>query len=176
MEKKTMEIVSEKTEEKREVAEDLKLSPPEEVEGAICEEIKEEEYDEIFALTEKMIVKCVMLGGVGLSAPQVGIKKKMFVFMFKDDMYQAAINPRFYPEKRASTNLVESCLTYGTKRFFMKRYKNIRVVYYTINRQEKKLMKVTASLRGMPAYVFQHELDHLDGKTIATEGIFISEK
>jgi peptide deformylase len=181
-----MEIVNDKTEEKREVDDSLKISPPEDIEANgtltgtgenFTKEVKEEEYEEVFSLVEKMIVKCATEGGVGLAAPQIGVKKKLFVFMFNEGMYQAVINPKIFPEGHKKVNMIEACLSYPGKRYYVQnRFKNVRMVYYTINRQEKKLMRVVKSFHGMSAIVAQHEFDHLNGITIATRGVLIEDE
>ena len=180
-----MEITNDETKEKREVKDELKLVPSEEIEANgtftgtgvnFCEEVKEEDYEEIYKLSEQMIVKCAIEGGVGLSAPQVGVKKKLFVFMFQEGMYQAVINPKIFPEGKKKVNMIEACLSYPGRRYYINnRYKQVRMVYYTINRQDKKLIRIVKNLRGMAAIVAQHECWHLEGKTIATEGVMIED-
>ena len=64
---------------------------------------------------------------------------------------------------------LEACLSYPDEHYFVKRYKYVRGVFYVIQ-PNKTLKKVFKNFRGDDAIVFQHECQHLVGKTIRTEG------
>src|SRR6056297_385348 len=100
--------------------EEIDLAPIEVVEGAKCEEVYPEEMSEIKKLGEAMIKLCVEQGGLGLAAPQVGIMKRMFVWMNGSNTFQIVVNPKFFPDKK-ETNTVEGCLTYPEQQYHMKR-------------------------------------------------------
>lgn len=149
----------------------FELSPPEEIEGVICEEVLLEEVEQFLAQSAEMIQFCVEKGGIGLAAPQIGINKKFFIWQFKQELFQLAFNPLYFPDGKKTISTIESCLTYGTdKQYYMKRYKRIRAVYYGFSQKDKKLVKISKAMSGTEAIIFQHEMDHLKGKTIATEG------
>jgi peptide deformylase len=157
--------------------EEIKIVPSSEIEGVICEEVKEtEKLEEAISIGEKLIAKCISLGGVGLAAPQIGINKRIFVWMFKPEIFQIAINPTFYKEGHKKISMIEMCLSYPGERYYISgRWKSIRAVYYSINKSENKLVKITKSISGESAIIYQHEIWHLDGKTIATEGKLIKD-
>jgi len=96
--------------------------------------------------------------GVGLSANQIGLKVKVFV-AHVDNKFYAVFNPRL--EKNSSETITdeEGCLsipeTYGT----IKRSDKVTLTGYD---QNGKKLKIKAW--GLLARVFQHEVDHLNGK------------
>lgn len=149
---------------------EIELAPIEVVENCECEEVYPEELEDMKKLGESMIRLCVEKGGLGLAAPQVGVMKKMFVWMNGQNTFQIVINPKFFPEKK-TTNTVEGCLTYPEQQYYMKRFKSGSVRFEVQDPKEPdKFRKVFKKLSGERALVFQHELDHLVGKTIATHG------
>lgn len=97
---------------------------------------------------------------VGLAAPQVGIHLDFFIMKYGNILLKV-FNPIWKPRNEKTVSCMESCLTYGRKKLVIKRYKSINVVYNDLlgNTVRKKL-------HGMDARVFQHECDHLWGKTI----------
>jgi len=152
---------------------DLELVPKEFIEGIICTDISIDEMSEIIELGEKMIRYCVESKGLGLAAPQVGINKKMFVWMNSSNTFQIVVNPKFFPDKK-TTNVVEGCLSYPNEQYFMKRFKSGNCRFEVLDSNKKNLKKVFRKLTGERAFIWQHELDHLSGKTISTEGILFS--
>lgn len=149
----------------------ISLVDPSIVEGCICDEVYPEEWDDIKKLGEAMIKLCVEQGGLGLSAPQVGVMKKMFVWNNSQNQFQIVVNPYFTPDGK-KTNVVEGCLTYPGKHFFLKRFKsgNARSDILDPN-DTSKFKRSFRKLSGERALVWQHESDHLEGKTIAMIGM-----
>jgi len=135
-----------------------------------CEEVKEEDVKDLIPKCEEMIKLCVEKGGLGLAGPQVGLMKKVFVWMNSDDTFQIVLNPSFYPDSK-KTNVIEGCLSFPNENYYLKRYKEIQAVYFTHNGE--KLIKVTKHLIGQKAFVFQHETDHMNMVSVADSGIKI---
>ena len=104
----------------------------------------------------------------GLAAPQAlngrgeQVLKRVFIMMDKD--YQASyfINPKIVERSTFEDEMEESCLSMPGRVFVVKRPIEIVV--------KDALRKEETTLDGMVARVFQHELDHLIGKTIADKG------
>lgn len=134
------------------------------------ESITDEFAGEMIKVGEEMISLCVENGGIGLAGPQVGINKKIFVWMNTDETFQIVFNPTYYPDGK-KTHVVESCLSFPGENYYLTRFKEIRAVYYTFD--GTKLIKITKHLIGMRAYIFQHEVDHLNGITMADRGQLI---
>jgi peptide deformylase len=147
----------------------LELKLRKEVEQVECDEIIEEEASGFIPIAQAMIEFVAKNGGVGLSAPQVGINKKLIVWQGKNDTFHIGFNPKFY-SKGKSINTIESCLSYPEEEYFVPgRKKYIQAVYYALN-QGGKLVKITRSMRDDEAIIYQHEVDHINGKTIAMTG------
>ena len=150
--------------------EELELAPIEAVENADCEEVLAEEIPEIKKLGEAMIRLCVEKSGLGLAAPQVGVMKRMFVWMNGSNTFQIVLNPAFFPDKK-TTHTVEGCLTYPEQQYYMTRFKSGNARFEVPDPKDPtKLKKVFRKLSGERALVFQHELDHTQGNTIAMKG------
>jgi peptide deformylase len=140
------------------------------IENITTEEVKEEELDEIIEIGEEMIKYCVENGGIGLAAPQVGIFKSFFVYSPKPDIFQIVINPKWARAENKKTNTVEGCLSYPNQNYYLERYKYISAIFYGKSKKTGKMEKITKRMSRDEAIIFQHEADHLIGKTISTEG------
>ena len=150
------------------------LVPSNEIEGIKCETVNEND-ESINEIGEKLSFTCASLGGVGLAAPQIGIKKRMFVMAINNSVYKLIINPRYLKDS-GRKKVIESCLSYPNKKYLVKRYKRIIAYYQTFNPKTKVLEEVKQRLYGNSAIVFQHETDHCGNgegelsKTIAMIG------
>ena len=146
---------------------ELVLAKDKVIEGCECDEVIVEEYSEIKKLGEEMIKLTVEKNGLGLAAPQVGVMRQMFVWMNGANSFQIVVNPKFFPDAKI-TNVVEGCLSYPGEHFYLKRAKSGRAVFEVLDPDDStKLKKVFKRLSGERALVWQHELDHLNGVTIA---------
>ncbi|WP_240375037.1 peptide deformylase [Bacillus piscicola] len=103
--------------------------------------------------------------GVGLAAPQLGVTKRMFAMHVTDehdDLYSYGFfNPKMVSHSIEETHLEggEGCLSVDRDvPGIVPRYKRITITATTLENETIKLR-----LRGLPAIVFQHELDHLNG-------------
>lgn len=97
------------------------------------------------------------LGGVGLSANQVGIDRRMFVMGAEIPI--AVFNPEIIELNQATESLREGCLTYPGLVLNITRPKAIKVRY-----QNRHGEIVEEQLIGLSARVFQHEYEHMEGK------------
>lgn len=103
--------------------------------------------------------------GVGLSAIQIGIPKKVFVVYSQNSKkILTFINPEIiWYSKRQTDGLpgkykYEGCLSLPNKWSIIKRAKEIRINYQTETGQN-----ITRKFSGVMATIIQHEYDHLDG-------------
>jgi peptide deformylase len=98
-------------------------------------------------------------GGVGLAAPQIGITKRIIIVRYGDKI-ETFINPEV---EVIDDNIIESdegCLSiYSIQGFTVNRYRKVKVRAINI---KGKPVEVTAE--GLLARIFQHEIDHLNGK------------
>ncbi|MDR4889504.1 peptide deformylase [Fredinandcohnia sp. QZ13] len=103
--------------------------------------------------------------GVGLSANQVGLDKRMFVTYFTDfddTLYEYHIvNPKIISHSVSMTYLPEGegCLSVDRPvEGYVPRYEKIKIKAFDIHGQE-----ILLRLKGYASIVFQHEMDHLNG-------------
>lgn len=93
---------------------------------------------------------------VGMAANMIGVRKRIIVF---DDngIYTTMLNPEII-KKSEPYETEEGCLSLPGGPRKTKRYKNIKVQYYTTD------MKLRLkSFSGWTAQIIQHEIDHCDG-------------
>lgn len=151
------------------------FSKAEDVEGAVCEDVTIEDITpEHIDLTKRMLKLLAQINGLGLAAPQIGIKKKFFVYWdTRTNTPHCCYNAKYYGDQGKAV-WGEKCLTYGQLMFAIKRYKSIQAVWYEYDPDKHELVKRTKKLNRLEAEVFQHETDHLNGETLATKGILVS--
>lgn len=113
----------------------------------------------------EMAEKYNLRGGVGLSANQIGLDKRMFVTYFQDekgkDQEHFIINPRIVSHSVAMIYLPqgEGCLSVDRDvEGFVPRYEKIKIKAFDLNGEPIQL-----TFRGYSSIVMQHEIDHLDG-------------
>jgi peptide deformylase len=111
-------------------------------------------------LIREMIPAMYAFDGTGLAANQVGIEAKIFVADIGEGPF-AVINPEIIQASVKQTVLEEGCLSFPGIHIKVKRPEAIRVKYLS-ERNET----IEAELTGIPAKVFQHEIDHLNGRAI----------
>lgn len=98
-------------------------------------------------------------GGVGLAAPQLGIKKRIFI-MGNFIKLVACINPKIVSLSEERENDLEGCLSFPDLFMKVKRPATAVVQYHTISGE-----LVERELTGFECRVFLHEYDHLIGVT-----------
>lgn len=109
--------------------------------------------------------KYKLRAGVGLSANQIGLNKRMFAALLTDDEGNdrevALFNPKIVSTSVSMVYLPESegCLSVDRAvQGFVPRYEKVTVRAYNAEGKEVKLR-----FKGFDAIVMQHELDHLNG-------------
>ena len=100
--------------------------------------------------------------GMGLAANQIGVMARILVIATQD-YQQYMINPQIVTQSDETCEMEEGCLSFDmvvSKQFRVKKTRPQRVtVFY------KRIdgTGVTEDLEGLPARVFFHEFDHLNG-------------
>ncbi|MET0729440.1 MAG: peptide deformylase [Acidimicrobiales bacterium] len=107
-------------------------------------------------LAEDMVVTMYEAPGLGLAAPQVGVKKRLFVYDIGEGP-QTIINPEIR-ESHGEWGFDEGCLSIPDLSFELVRPKEVHLVGVDIDGNE-----VSIEADELLARCFQHELDHLDG-------------
>ena len=117
--------------------------------------------DDVRRLVERMTVLMEDAQGVGLAATQVGVLRRLFVFVDGENGPQAVVNPQIVERADETESDEEGCLSLQGVRAPVDRA--VRVVLEGLDAEGKP---VRHELEGYGARVVQHELDHLDGVLI----------
>jgi peptide deformylase len=113
--------------------------------------------DDLARLVERMTALMHDASGVGLAGNQVGVLRRVFVFLVDEDEH-AIVNPLL--TRRSSETDVddEGCLSMQGVAVPVE-----RPVEVTLEGRDAAGKAQRFELSGLPARVVQHELDHLDG-------------
>ena len=149
---------------------ELKLIPPTDprVQSAIApfnnDMLKEEGFKDRKELSEAMFDTMKKYGGIGLSANQVGLPFNMFVLgdhpEVEKNLKMTCFNPIIISSSVEEEVMKEGCLTFPFVFLSITRPRKVVVKYEDENGDLKE-----GSLDGMISRVFQHEYDHMLGKT-----------
>lgn len=118
--------------------------------------------DRFRAVIREMFELMYSSGGVGLAANQVGIPLRFFVFNPSGEREeregeQVFINP-VIRNRRGSVVGEEGCLSLPSLFGEVRRAQTIVIEAFNLEGEELR-----GALDDLPARIFQHELDHLDG-------------
>lgn len=97
--------------------------------------------------------------GVGLASTQIGKNGQYFVSKLEDGTFKAFFNPQILKFSKKTKVRFEGCLSIPNYYGEVNRHIWIKVTY--LNEEGKQIME---KLTGLPAWIFQHECDHLQGK------------
>ena len=149
---------------------ELKLIPPTDprVQCAIApfnnDMLKDEGFKDRKELSETMFDTMKKYGGIGLSANQVGLPFNMFVLgdhpEVEKGLKMTCFNPIIISSSVEEETMKEGCLTFPFVFLNITRPRKVVVKYEDENGDLKE-----GSLDGMISRVFQHEYDHMLGKT-----------
>jgi peptide deformylase len=144
--------------------------------------VEKEDLMNVYSICQKMQNLCLESGGVGLSAVQVGIPLKLFVywdnFPIKPESFSYIADAKYSAINDEKSTSIESCLSIknddGSSRHFkLQRFKSI-VVEGKILKDDKDKpylqdfkKEFNENLFGI---VFQHEIDHQNGILISQKG------
>lgn len=95
--------------------------------------------------------------GVGLASTQIGLEERFFVAK-RGKKFITCINPEIIFKSKRVKKYFEGCLSIPNYFGETKRATNIKVAYQNLAGE-----KIQENLTGLDAWIFQHELDHLDG-------------
>ena len=125
-------------------------------------DFSKEDAKELRGLASEMRKAMLAAPGIGLSANQVGVSKRMFVAQLPRgegrSKFYAVLNPALTKISQEVATMEEGCLS-------------IPGVFGTVERPQKITLeglnlfgkKIKIKAVGLLARVFQHEIDHLDG-------------
>ncbi|RDW18421.1 peptide deformylase [Oceanobacillus arenosus] len=114
---------------------------------------------------EEIATKYDLRAGVGLAAPQLGIEKRLIAVFFEDadgKVYNyGLVNPKIVSHSVEQSYMAagEGCLSVDRPvEGYVPRHARVTIKATDLNGNPVKLR-----LKGYPAIVFQHEIDHLNG-------------
>ena len=113
---------------------------------------------EINQLIQTMRRDMEVANGVGLSANQIGIDTQLFVARDEQKFY-AIFNPKIIKPSKETIDMEEGCLSIPENFKAVERPERVTLVGY-----DKNGKKIKINAWGFLARVFQHEVDHLNGK------------
>jgi peptide deformylase len=123
--------------------------------NSLITEVKKQEKK----LFNDMLDTMYKFGGIGLAAPQVGENCQIFVAEVGSTIYKVA-NPKII-EVSGQEKMVEGCLSVPDFSAEVERFYSVILQGINENGEE-----ISIEASGMLARVFQHEIDHLNGKLI----------
>lgn len=118
-------------------------------------------YDkELKIFAEDMLKTMYKSEGIGLSAIQVGVLKRLIVIDVSEDLKKPLIfvNPVIASSNSKFVDLKEGCLSFPGIYENIKRNEEIVVDYNNIEGE-----KLSLKANGLLSICIQHEVDHLDG-------------
>ncbi len=95
--------------------------------------------------------------GVGLASTQVGLTESFFIAK-SGEKFIKIINPKIISFGKKTKQYFEGCLSIPNMWGEVKRYINIKVSY-----TDETGEAIVKPLKGVLAWIFQHETDHING-------------
>jgi peptide deformylase len=131
-----------------------------------CEPVRPDEVGELRSQLELELKRSGVRGqpGLGLSAPQIGISKRMAIVRLLSGIRVDLVGCRIENAYDQQVFEGEGCLSFPGRFEDTLRYDEIHVVD---NQVEPRQFIAT----GLLAVVIQHELDHLDGRLLSDVAI-----
>ncbi|KAF8037568.1 hypothetical protein BT93_B0448 [Corymbia citriodora subsp. variegata] len=118
--------------------------------------------DNLKKLADEMFDVMYKTDGIGLSAPQVGINVQLMVFNPVGERGEGEeivlVNPRVIKYSKKMVPFNEGCLSFPGIYADVQRPEAVKIDALDISGA-----RFSVSLSGLPARVFQHEFDHLQG-------------
>lgn len=97
--------------------------------------------------------------GVGLASTQVGKDEQYFVSKQEDSSFKVFFNPKILKYSKKTKLFFEGCLSIPN--FWGEVTRPVWVEASYLNKQGEQIIE---KLKGVDAWIFQHEVDHLNGK------------
>ncbi len=116
--------------------------------------------DEVRALADGMVRALTLKKGVGLAAPQVGVSRRLIVVDLEaEDYFEIVVNPEILKTSDEMVEGNEGCLSIPGSEAEVMRHETIWVRGTTLDNETFEFEAADWLAR-----VFQHEIDHLNGK------------
>ena len=109
-------------------------------------------------LEEQLVENMLHHEGYGLSANQIGIPVQAFSMML-DDKPMVVFNPEILEWSEETTYIREGCLSFPGLYVAVERARAVAMKFQAYDGEEQG-----GSLQDMSAKIFQHEMEHMEGK------------
>ena len=109
-------------------------------------------------LEEQLVENMLHHEGYGLSANQIGIPVQAFSMML-DDKPMVVFNPEILEWSEETTYIREGCLSFPGLYIAVERARAVAMKFQAYDGEEQG-----GSLQDMSAKIFQHEMEHMEGK------------
>ncbi len=128
----------------------------------ICDPVTEETFfmSSVWSLFDEMALLMTQCHGVGLAANQIGVSRRFFIYDYKDKI-NLIINPEIVAHSSKLVYMKEGCLSVVDQAVEVPRWE-----WVVIGGQDYYGEDIECRATGFMARIFQHEIDHLDGKLI----------
>lgn len=113
---------------------------------------------EFRTLVNDMIATMHASRGIGIAAPQIGVDRQLAIINAKDKPF-AILNPRILKRSRRRATEEEGCLSIPGVFGQVQRHASVTVSYF-----DDRGIEHTMEASGLLSRVFQHEIDHLNGR------------
>lgn len=116
--------------------------------------------DDLKAVVAAMFECMTESQGVGLAAPQVGLRKRLMILNAtgKPEDARTMVNPTILDRSGADVLFEEGCLSFPGIYAEVERPENCTVEYFDVDGNAQRL-----EAEGFEARIIQHEFDHLEG-------------
>jgi len=128
-----------------------------------------DDVPQMYSVAKKMESLCRRLGGMGMSASQVGLPWRMFVFLLDPpygDKFGCYFDCEYRPASEDKAPSVEGCLSLPGLMYSVDRHEEVVVSGKELfEGDEGPLVRdVEKAFSGLAAVLMQHEIDHDHGR------------
>jgi peptide deformylase len=135
------------------------LKHPHSILSTVCTKV-EVVNDALRELSHNMTFTMLQAGGIGLAANQVGVVDRVVVMLIGGAAV-TLINPEITKQSSLQNAIQEGCLSIPHRSRTRPRYGSVTVSYKDLTGKDKQV-----NLGGLESVCIQHEIDHLNGKTM----------
>lgn len=129
----------------------------------VCVSVEPDGFGEdLSSLASNMVARVVLSDGAGLAAPQAGDDRRIIVIWRKvEDDAIVMVNPEVVARSSGTFSWAEGCLSCPGLLVQRTRHRWVDVRFFDIDGEEQELRMI-----GRDAAAVDHEIEHLDGKTL----------
>jgi len=134
----------------------------------VCRKVENTEFGtpELIAQVGRMTETMYAYQGIGLAANQVGFNNRVIIIAKNPEKFPnttpiALINPVIQTRAKKKQTMREGCLSFPGQTTMRRRAASVRLIAYDLSGN-----KFSWKAKGLAAQCIQHEIDHINGKTM----------